>query len=220
MTKIIYVVFILLSTLASVTAQTSTSFAVLAGVNLQNLNGKDYLGEKLDNKLITGFHAGVNAQIRLASEFYFQPGLLFTTKGAKNEDGLFTTTYRLSYIELPLNLVFKTVLGPGYFMLGFGPYLAYGILGKVKNEGSGSTVESDIEFKNTIELSDPLSTSYFKPLDAGGNIFVGYELNGGIFINLNSQFGMLKLNPKDNRIPEGELSIKNTGFGLSMGYRF
>ncbi len=211
-----------LSTVAFSTAQNSTSFAVLGGLNLQNLTGKDELGAKLDNDLITGFHAGVNAQIPIASEFYFQPGLLFSTKGAKNEDGLFTSTYRLSYIELPLNLVFKTVLGPGYFMLGFGPYLAYGILGKVKNEGSGGSVESDIEFKNTIELSDPLSTTYFKALDAGGNIFVGYELNNGIFLNFNTQLGMLKINPKDNRNPlsSDEKSIKNTGFGLSLGYRF
>ena len=63
MTKVMYIVFMFLSTVAFSTAQNSTSFAVLGGLNLQNLTGKDELGAKLDNDLITGFHAGVNARI-------------------------------------------------------------------------------------------------------------------------------------------------------------
>lgn len=201
-------------------AQSSTAFAVLGGVNLQNLNGKDYLGNKLENDMILGFHAGVNAQIPIAPEFYFQPGLLFSTKGAKNTDLGITSTYHLSYIELPLNLVYKGAVGSGYIMVGFGPYVGYGILGKATFEGGGATVESDIEFKNTLDSGDPFGTTYFKALDAGGNIFAGYETAGGLFFQLNTQFGMLQINPEDNRFPEGETIVKNTGFGLSLGYRF
>lgn len=194
-------------------------FAILGGVNYQNLTGKDFTGRDLNTDGIIGFHGGVNAQIRIADEFYFQPGLLFTTKGAKINEAV-STTYNLSYVELPLNLVYKSKLGTGYMMLGFGPYVAYGVAGKTSYTDGNLKVDSDIEFTNVIELTDPLTKNYVKPLDLGANIFFGYELAGGIFIQLNTQFGMINSSPEDKRFPGGETSIKNTGFGLSLGYRF
>ena len=182
-----------------------TSFAVLGGVNLQNLNGKDVNGNKLENDMLIGFHAGVNLQLPVAPEFYFQPGLLFSTKGAK----ISTTSYKLSYIELPLNFVYKALVGNGYFMLGFGPYVAYGIGG------------TDIEFKKTVETGDSDAIKYFKPFDAGANLFFGYELPAGLFLQLNTQLGLLDINPEDNRITgDNESTLKNTGYGISLGYRF
>lgn len=196
------------------------SFAVLGGVNLQNLNGKDSESNKLENDMILGFHAGVNVQIPVAPEFYFQPGILFSTKGGKNANNPITATYKLSYVELPLNLVYKGMLGNGYVMIGFGPYVAYGIGGKAIFEGGAVSLESDIEFKNVVELTDPLDVVYFKALDAGANIFIGYEMASGIFIQLNSQLGMLNINPEDRRILGNQSILRNTGFGASLGYRF
>ncbi len=196
------------------------SFGILGGVNMQNLNGKDMGGDKLENDMIVGYHAGVNVQVPVAPQFYFQPGLMFSTKGAESNDGLLTNTYKLSYVELPLNFVYKASLGSGYFMLGFGPYVAYGIGGKATYEGGSVTVESDIEFQKEVEIGDPIATTYFKPFDAGGNIFFGYELAGGLFVQFNAQLGMLDINPDDKRLPDNKLSVKNTGYGLSLGYRF
>lgn len=205
---------------AQVNTNAKTSFAILGGVNFQNLNGKNFNGDKLENDLILGYHAGVNAQIPIAPEFYFQPGLLYTTKGAKNTSGAFTGTYNLSYVEVPLNLVYKALLGNGYFMLGFGPYVAYGINGKFTGEAGSASLKSDIVFKNVVETGDPLTTPYLKALDAGGNIFVGYEMPAGIFLQLNTQLGMLNINPEYKSITTDNSSLKNTGFGLSLGYRF
>lgn len=198
-----------------------TAFALLGGVNLQNINGKDFNGNTLENDLIIGFHAGVNAQIPIAPEFFFQPGLLFSTKGAQNTTAGIKSTFNLSYLELPLNLVYKGALGNGWVMLGFGPYVGYGIQGKVKIESDVTgEMETAIEFKNEVALTDPISQPYFKAFDAGANIFAGYEMAGGIFLQLNTQFGLLKINPEDLRFPDGESSLKNTGFGVSLGYRF
>lgn len=200
--------------------QPKTSFAILGGINFQNLNGDDMSGNKLKNDMIIGFHGGINIQIPVASEFYFQPGLMLSTKGAKNKDGVITSTYKLSYIELPLNFVYKAWLGNGYFMLGFGPYMAYGVGGKATFEGGAVTVSSDIEFKSTVDTGDPLTVVYFKPFDAGANLFFGYELASGIFIQLNTQLGLVKINPEDNRVSNDQSSVKNTGYGISLGYRF
>ncbi|MFA5419377.1 MAG: porin family protein [Bacteroidales bacterium] len=223
-TKLFFLIVIGILTTSMATAQNiekgKTSFGLLGGINLQNLNTKDADGDKLDTDLIPGFHVGVNIQLPIAPEFYFQPGLLFSTKGAKHTGDSFTTTTNISYIEMPLNLVYKAMLGRGYVMLGFGPYLGYGIGGKVKVEGGPVTIENDIEFKNVVEPDDDLLTPYYKAFDMGANIFAGYEMANGIFAQLNSQFGFLKINPEDKRIADNKTSIKNVGFGLSLGYRF
>jgi len=216
-TRLISIGLILMLSVPLVIAQTDNakmSFAILGGINFQNLNGKDIAGDKLENDLILGYHAGVNIQIPIVPQFLFQPGLLFTTKGAKITNG---SSIKLSYVELPLNVVYKALLGKGKLMLGFGPYIGYAIGGKVKPESGSAT---DIEFKNVVETGDPTSVPYLKAFDAGGNIFAGYELAGGIFLQLNTQLGMLKINPEDKRISSDESVVKNTGFGLSVGYRF
>jgi hypothetical protein len=208
--------------IAQDTDKAKISFAILGGINFQDLTGKDNNGDKLENDMIIGYHGGVNVQIPIVPHFFFQPGLSFTTKGAKNTYGSLTGTFKLSYIELPLNVVYKASLGKGYLIFGFGPYIAYAIGGKASIENESIFIDTDIEFKNVIESGDPL-VPYVKAFDAGGNIFAGFELGAGIFFQLNAQFGMLKINPKDNRIIPAysdKLSVKNTGFGLSLGFRF
>jgi hypothetical protein len=201
-------------------AWSKSSIAVLGGFNLQNLNGKDSEGESLDNSLIFGYHAGINIQVPVAPEFFFQPGLLLTQKGAKDIGNNSTFKYRLSYLELPLNFMYKALVGKGYFMLGFGPYLGYGIGGKAIYEDNTGTTKSDIKFKNVVNSGDPSDVSYFRPFDAGGNIFFGYELPEGIFMQFNAQLGMINIHPEDNRFPDDDSTVKNTGFGISLGYRF
>jgi hypothetical protein len=120
---------------------------------------------------------------------------------------------------MPLNFVYKSALGNGFVMLGFGPYIAYAIGGKSNIE----SLEKDIRFKNVVEAGDDYLTVYAKRFDAGGNILAGYQMAGGLFIQLETQLGMVKINPDDQRTsPEFSdlLSIKNTGFGLSLGFRF
>lgn len=209
--------------LATFTLQAQIGFGILGGVNFQNLNGKNSAGDKLEYDMIIGYHAGVNVMIPVAPEFYFQPGLLFSTKGAKFVEGSLTFTTKLSYVELPLNMVYKGKLGNGFVMVGFGPYIGFGIGGKVITEGGSTKIETKVTFQNTVESGDALYPPYFKRFDAGGNVFVGYEMASGLFFQLESQLGMLKINPQDNRAEPfytDKSSVKNTGFGLSLGYRF
>jgi len=60
--------------MAQGTERAKISFGVLGGINFQNMNGKDAGGDKLENDLIIGFHVGVNVQVPIVPEFYFQPG--------------------------------------------------------------------------------------------------------------------------------------------------
>ncbi len=196
-----------------------TSFSIIGGVNFQNLTGTDFDGKKLENNLITGFHVGAQAEIPIAPEFYFQPGLLFSTKGGERVDGPITTTTKLSYIELPLSFKYKGALGNGHVVLGLGPYIGYAIGGNVTDTENESNTQ-DIEFVNEVSASDPIATPYMKALDVGANFFTGYVLQNGLFLQLNAQLGLVEINPDDKRIPENDYSIKNTGFGISLGYWF
>jgi hypothetical protein len=45
-------------------------------------------------------------------------------------------------------------------------------------------------------------------------------MSSGIFAQINTQFGLLKINPENKYIADDKTSVKNVGFGLSLGYRF
>ncbi len=201
-------------------AQDQITFGVRAGVNFQNINGKGSGGDKLENDLLTGFNAGVNAEIPVGTDIYFQPGLLFSTKGGKlntfSQDA--TAKLHISYLELPLNLIFKPLLGTGHMLLGFGPYIAYGIGGKGKTEISGVSSDWDVKFQTDVAESDPDDVVYLKAFDAGANFIIGYEMANMLSLQLNAQLGLLDIYP--NYPVDDETSWKNTGFGLSVGYRF
>ncbi|MFO7573752.1 MAG: outer membrane beta-barrel protein [Bacteroidales bacterium] len=224
MTRLLTIALVLILSVPLAEAQSvekgRISFGILGGVNFQNLTGQDHSGDKLANDLMTGYHAGFNVQIPIGPEFYLQPGLLYSLKGAKNTSGALTSTTKVSYIEMPLNLVYKGRLGNGFVMLGLGPYIGYGIGGKMITTGGEVTVETDVTFQNSVALTDPLLDTYYKKFDAGGNLFAGYEMASGLFFQLNTQLGMLKVNPENAWFPNDEASIKHTGFGLSLGYRF
>jgi hypothetical protein len=207
-------------TFASAQDSPKTSFAIIGGFNLQNMTGKAYNGDKLNNDMLLGYHIGLNTQIPISQQFYFQPGLLYSTKGSKTKSELSNSTTSINYLEMPLNFVYKAACGNGSFMVGVGPYVAYGLKGKVKTTGEAATVETNIEFKNTIELTDPLDVPFYKAFDAGANAFAGYEMANGVFCQLNMQLGLLKINSEYSEYPDDKTSVKNTGFGLSTGYRF
>ena len=194
-----------------------TTFGVRAGVNFQNLNGKDESDDRLENDLKVGFNIGVNAEVPLATDFYLQPGVLFSTKGAKQDaplGGDEDAKVNISYIEIPVNLLYKPVLGDGRLLMGFGPYIAFGIGGKLKL----GDFDQDIEFANDVSLADAATAVYFRRMDAGANLLFGYELSNNLSAQINAQLGLVNIQPEVEGNKIG--TIKNTGFGVSLGYRF
>jgi hypothetical protein len=213
MTKLFAIAALTLSGFA-VSAQQKTSFGIRGGVNFQNINGDDNSGSNLDHKLKVGFLAGVNAEIPVGIDFYVQPGVLYAVKGAKN-DGI-DAKLNIGYVEVPVNFLYKPELGTGHLLLGVGPYIAFGVNGKLK---AGSN-EEDVKFKNTVTVAEASSDLYLKRIDAGGNLLFGYEMANNLSIQLNAQLGMVKINPKIEGVSNDQGSWKNTGFGVSLGYRF
>jgi Outer membrane protein beta-barrel domain len=216
-TKMIFIAVITILTVTSSFAQTKTTFGIRGGINFYNINGKDASGDKLENKIKTGFNAGVNAEIPVGIDFYLQPGVLFTTKGASDISGN-DDKITLSYIEIPVNFIYKPGLGKGRLLLGFGPYAAFGVTGVYKASNGN---ESDVKFKNTITAADLLTgNTYFKGFDAGANLLFGYECASNLSFQLNAGLGLVNIKPDFEGAPSDDSSLKNTGFGVSVGYRF
>jgi hypothetical protein len=232
------IIYLLIATISLYsTAQTKKSkkqhskitFGIQGGVNMNNIVGTGFPnGDKLDNDFILGFHGGVNVDIPLFSSIYLEPGLQFITKGTKKKGTNYTETYNISYVEMPLNFVFKPQAGKGHFLIGLGADVAYGISGKWKYDEAGGTqndVNGKIKFENSLSpsvLINPTTDKYVKPFDAAVGLLVGYQLGNGLFFQINGQYGVMNSTPKleinDPTIVQG--NAKNIGFGLSLGYRF
>ena len=199
------VILTVVALMAFAVGASAQGFGVNAGVNFFNQTIK-FDGEKFDDaKMRPGFHIGVDYEIGIAPDFYFAPGLQYSSKGTKAEFSEYSEKTVLNYLEVPLNLVYKPLLGSGNLIVNFGPYLGYGIGGKYKSDEA----DEDIEFGSDAEDD-------FKPFDMGANIGFGYMLGGGLSVKFNAQLGLI------NILPEGDSDnlIKNNGFGLSVGYRF
>lgn len=117
------------------------NFILKGGVNQANISITKG-GDVDEAKTLTSFHAGFAVDVPLADGLSLQPGLLFTGKGSKTQQGketdasYFKATSNPMYIELPVNLVGKIPLGGATkLVIGAGPYAAVGVAGKNKAEG-------------------------------------------------------------------------------------
>lgn len=141
-----------------------------------------------------GAMAGVFARMFLGHKAVFQPELLMVGKGAKEINQYYSYRTDLTYLELPLNILYKPSGSKGSFFIGGGPAPSYYIGENVFYSGYQS----------------------FKKFDLGINILTGFELPIGFSINLNYTLGLLNISQDTNDIP----TVKNRSFGLTVGYVF
>lgn len=189
-----------------------TSVGITAGVNWFNINGKNATGADLSNDLKMGFNGGLNVEFPLGAGTYLRPGIEYRQKGAEMENG---NDVRLSYIDVPVNLVLKPALGTSNVVIGFGPYVGYALNGKVEYPNG---TERDVQFNDTYTASEA-ADAQFKRLDAGANVMAGMEFSNRFSIMAKAQLGLKNINP-DTEIPGDDTKYRNTGFGVSLGYRF
>lgn len=202
------------------------SYGVKAGFNSSSMTfdgednsfdgGNDYL------KRLAAWNAGVIVDIQLADNFYLQPQLLVSAKGIRFKgeetyevggisytekiDGKLTTTY----LELPVNLLYKHELGPGKIFGGFGPYVAYGLGGKLDGFTEEGFDDPKVKFDGDDEATD--NNIHYKGIDAGANFTIGYELNNGLLLGVNYSLGLTNIDVYDKS------TTKNNYFGISVGY--
>jgi hypothetical protein len=187
--------------------QAQIKFGPKVGLNLSTMTLKSG-GVSYDPKTVVGFNVGVVSEITLSDNLSLQPAVLYSTKGSKYSITFLQVAeeYEItpSFIEIPVNVVYKFDLGAAKLFLNAGPYVAYGIGGKIKGGG-----ESDNIIFGTKESDD------MKPLDFGLNVGAGVEI-ANLLISANYGLGLANLSPTttDNT----EMKIKVIGF--SVAYLF
>lgn len=194
-------------------AQGELSFGVKAGVNFASIGGDftDNYGGR------TGYHVGVLAEIPLVGKLSFQPELLYSQQGSKNNtthtDGPSIET-RLDYINMPLLAEYNIIKG---LSIMAGPQL--GILVSAENEIRGSGFEG--EFFHAVEgIDDKISK-----LDLGIGIGAEYKLPFGVFFQMRYVFGLSNVNDKSSNMVLGysyldNVKNQNNVFQISAGYTF
>ena len=184
----------------SIVGAQNASFSIRGGLNMSNFYGD----ELSDKNMKIGFHAGVGADFEFAPNIALQTGLFYTAKGAeyssKDEGDLIDVNTTANYLQLPIHLAYKIDVTPGTkVVLHAGPYLAYGIGGKVKvGPLSVNTFDGDLGFK---------------PFDAGLGLGVGAEF-GRILVDLGWDMGLTNI----SRFDSGNVKTQNAY--LSLGYKF
>ncbi len=227
--------FVFFSTAVFLVAGTqlqAQSGQIRAGINLANVSVNSN-GRGEDANSLTSFHAGIIGDFPLAGNFLsLQPGILFTGKGSKiqngepSDNGYFKQSSNPFYIEVPVNFVFKAPLGSdNKFFAGAGPYLAVGVAGKNKTKGRTilGTYESerDIKFSNDdpTTLSDEEGAGFgiLKRFDYGLNGTVGIE-GKSIVLGVNYGLGLAKLQSGSNN--DADNNNKHRVLNISVGFKF
>jgi hypothetical protein len=199
-----------------------------------NPNGTTTLSkDHIDGRPNLGLRAGLVADFGLSDNFSIQPGLFFVMKGVRNEievsseTGGVTTRFEsqnklnLNYIEVPLNIQYKTREDGTGFFVGAGPYFGYAISGKTNSQstfeqtGGGSSFKLETDEDRELSFGDNADDDY-KNLDVGVGLNIGYMLPMGAFVRGYGQYSFSNIIP----VPESKYETKNYGFGITVGYMF
>jgi hypothetical protein len=189
---------------AAFSSDAQTGAQVRGGVNLSNVTVSPNGGVDRANQLVN-FQAGIIGDLSLGGTISFQPGLLVTGKGSKVENGTagqagyYKQTFNPLYLEVPANLVLKAPLGStSKFFVGAGPYIAMGIGGKTKTEGT-RLVTGNYSFERNITFSNDDPTTFNQEEGTGLGVVrrFDYGLNGTAGI-------------------EGKSMVLSVGYGLGM----
>jgi len=167
------------------------SFGVRAGMNISSISGDgwDDVGSRI------GYHAGAVMDWNVAKNFYVQPGLFFTTRGAKEGDA----KLNMNYLQIPISVAYRFPVSDSFKIdVNAGPYFAMGVGGKYKVDGEKYDVFGD----------DGLG---FKRFDAGLRVGAGVQFNK-FSVGLIYDLGLTKVSKGDD--------AKNGAFQISLGYNF
>ena len=168
------------------------SWNAKVGMNMSNFTGD------MDTDMRIGFNVGVGMEYQFSDMWSIQPSLMFTQKGAKQDE----VKMNPMYLEIPVLAAARFAIADNQnIVVKAGPYFAFGIAGKCK------IGDEKIDF-----FGDGDDQFGAKRFDAGLGVGVAYEINK-FFIDLSGEFGLAKL-------ADGDGAPKNMNFSIGVGYKF
>lgn len=197
------------------------NFHAKAGVGFANLTG-DANGDPLFS-----YKVGVGMNIGLGGHWELHPDLFFVRKGMSNSaevrsddiDMKGDLTLNACYLELPVMAAYRIPLERMDVVLYAGPYLAYGVGGKVKSTVTGRE-DSDEPVRKITESQSVFGNGGLKRFDSG--LGLGMDLEFGRFIaGINVNIGLVNLaRTKDFDYDEDDIAVRNLAAHISFGYKF
>jgi hypothetical protein len=198
MRKTLFVATIFILIVNFVSAQ-STRIGVYAGPVAANMWEK--IGDKSRmHKYQLGATMGILLDVPMQRFGSFQPGLNYIGKNSKdnyidNTGAQIETETKLSYLEVPINVLFRLPGGGGKITLGGGVSAATALDGhRSTRTGGVGKVDKKLGFGDE-------TTDDYALYDFGINALAGYEFKNGFFVTFNYNYGINRLivggDPKD-----------------------
>jgi len=176
---------------------------ILAGPNLNSLRFHD--NTTTIEGANAGLHGGIFYKKDVNMNLCFQPWLLFSVRGGEINDVDSTINATLSYLELPINVLYVHK----QLSIGGGPNFCYAIGGKFASNGvKRNAYDPSESFERTL-----------KRFEFGGNFMIAYQFKNQISVTANFSPGFTNIYKGDHSAPTNVHASTST-FGLSLGYRF
>jgi len=227
-TKRTFSLFILIIIFSYSNAQ--VKWNLIAGFTSSNITVKDAEGNKTNTKSTPGIYLGIGTTIPLINNLSLEPSLVYAKRGFKQDiinngwvDGN-DFEAKVSYFELPVDIVYHPKIGPGNLLLAAGPYIGYGSKGSWKTKGNLIVDDivypesnGDVVFQKENTGLGNNTYLYGKPWDYGLHFKIGYSLFDHYTISLNLQRGLANLEPKFVNYTRNQ-SVKNNSIGINLMY--
>jgi len=208
MKKTVFTLVIVLLTTHIFNAQeTKTSkpaFGVKGGMNVANFTGDN------DNSTArVGIQAGFYTEFKISDKFAIQQELLYSVQGASDKGTTivegYTVNYKakfnLGYINLPVMAKYYTT---EKFSIEFGPQVGFLTSAKLKTDVT--LLETGQTGSSTDDVKD-----FFKGIDFGLNVGLGYQFTNKLGANLRYNAGLANIADTN----DGS-KIQNSVFSLSL----
>jgi hypothetical protein len=193
----------------------TTRFGIKAGANLAKLNDDGFSGAAgFDSKNKTSFNAGLFANIPISTNFRFQPEVVYSNQGGKNNintatpTGSVTTRYKseLNYINVPLMLQLQSTSG---VFVELGPQFGYLLSAKNKNTDNSTSGNTEVDIKDQLKKWDIAA--------AGG---IGYLSRIGLGLNARYNYSFTNILDKNYSGYTAGQELKNRVYQVGLFYQF
>ncbi|MDL2315138.1 PorT family protein, partial [Bacteroidales bacterium OttesenSCG-928-C19] len=205
-------------------AQEGFSFGVKAGGNLSKFYGEDGFDE---GKMKFGFQVGATVEYGFTDNLFLGSGLEFTTKGIRYKRDLtfpsmvgtdnkatLKTTQTPMYLQLPIHIGYKfNITDKINIILETGPYIAFGLGGKVKQSLDGTDrYDFDIDFTDFFGDEE---SGRAKRFDFGISNAIGTEL-GNVVIKIGYEWGLMNIARKQTIELSNEYDMPAIVYDIEM----
>ena len=206
------------------------SYGVRAGLNVSKIAGQysPDSDDKLDFNSRVGFQVGAVVDIPITNGFYVQPGLLFTTRGAKEKSSYSeagyseeaSTKYRPMYLQIPVLASFRADVSESVnVQVHVGPHFAFGLGGKCKDSYSDSDGLSESQkYPFFGESTENEARFGAKRFDFGLLFGAGVTLREHYYVGIVYDLGLV--NMAIDKEWGKEAKFHNRNFSIQLGYNF